>query len=62
MPALETSHALGYMLRPEKAIAPGALVIVNLSGRGDKDVESVLRAKGLEPAAGASDCRHPDLA
>ena len=47
MPALESAHALGYMLRDDKAVRPGSLVILNLSGRGDKDVENVLRAKGL---------------
>ena len=46
MPALESAHAIGYLLRAERPIAPGALVIVNLSGRGDKDVQSVLKAKG----------------
>jgi tryptophan synthase beta chain len=47
VPALESAHALGYLLRREKRVAPGALVVVNLSGRGDKDVHTVLRAKGL---------------
>jgi len=45
VPALESAHALGYLLRDDKRIRPGALVVVNLSGRGDKDVETVLAAK-----------------
>jgi tryptophan synthase beta chain len=51
VPALESSHALGYLLRADKAIAPGSLVVVNLSGRGDKDVETVLQARGLSTEA-----------
>jgi tryptophan synthase beta subunit len=31
-------------------VPPGALVLVNLSGRGDKDVHSVLRARGRDAA------------
>jgi tryptophan synthase beta chain len=45
VPALESAHALGYLLREDKRVRPGSLVVVNLSGRGDKDVETVLRAK-----------------
>ena len=45
VPALESAHALGYLLRDDKRIRPGSLVVVNLSGRGDKDVETVLRAR-----------------
>ncbi len=45
MPALESAHAFGYLLRDDKVVRPGSLVIVNLSGRGDKDIENVLLAK-----------------
>jgi len=41
LPALESSHAVAWLLREGSALAPGSLVVVNLSGRGDKDVESV---------------------
>jgi len=41
IPALESAHALGWLLRNGNAIKRGALVIVNLSGRGDKDVPQV---------------------
>ena len=41
IPALESSHALGWLLRNGKSIAKDAVVIVNLSGRGDKDVPQV---------------------
>lgn len=38
IPALESSHAIGYLPRLAKKAKKGALVIVNLSGRGDKDM------------------------
>jgi len=47
LPALESAHAIGWLLSERCTIPPGSLVVVNLSGRGDKDVDSVLRAKGL---------------
>ncbi|MEO8380571.1 MAG: tryptophan synthase subunit beta [Acidobacteriota bacterium] len=43
IPALESSHALGWLLRNGAAIARDARVVVNLSGRGDKDVPQVQR-------------------
>jgi len=46
LPALETAHALAWVLREGKTLAPGARVVVNLSGRGDKDVNEVLRVLG----------------
>ena len=42
LPALETSHALAALLGMRAELKPGALVIVNLSGRGDKDLDTVL--------------------
>lgn len=41
IPALESSHALAYVLYNSERFAKGAEVIVNLSGRGDKDMEIV---------------------
>src|SRR5712691_6453739 len=41
IPALESSHALGWLMRDGSSIAPEAVVVVNLSGRGDKDVPQV---------------------
>jgi tryptophan synthase beta chain len=41
IPALESSHALGWLLRNGSTIARDAVVVVNLSGRGDKDVPQV---------------------
>ena len=41
IPALESAHALGYLIERGREIAPGSIVLVNLSGRGDKDVPQV---------------------
>lgn len=41
IPALESSHALGYLMRIAKELPKSAVVLVNLSGRGDKDVAHI---------------------
>jgi tryptophan synthase beta chain len=41
IPALESSHAIAYACTVAQELGEGAQVLVNLSGRGDKDVESV---------------------
>jgi len=41
IPALESAHALGWLMRNGQSIASNAIVIANLSGRGDKDVPQV---------------------
>ena len=41
IPALESSHALAYYQKIASEIDPNALVVVNLSGRGDKDLDSI---------------------
>jgi len=41
IPALESSHALGWLLLNGDSIPAGARVVVNLSGRGDKDVPQI---------------------
>ncbi len=38
LPALESSHAVAWLMRAGKELGPDTLAIVNLSGRGDKDV------------------------
>lgn len=42
IPALESSHAVAYALKLAKELGRGASIVVNLSGRGDKDVDFVL--------------------
>jgi tryptophan synthase beta chain len=46
IPALESSHALVHGMKRAREIGPGKVVIVNLSGRGDKDVQEVARILG----------------
>jgi tryptophan synthase beta chain len=48
IPALESAHAVAWLLREGKDGRLGSRVIVNLSGRGDKDVAQVARREGEE--------------
>ena len=48
IPALESSHALAYAVREAGKMSRDAIMIVNLSGRGDKDMENVRRYKNKE--------------
>ena len=48
IPALESAHAVAYLLRDGGGGTLGRLVILNLSGRGDKDVEQVAGRDGTE--------------
>lgn len=43
IPALESAHAIAYLFKMKKSQRKGKLIIVNLSGRGDKDVEVASR-------------------
>jgi len=47
MPALESSHALAYGFQLASTMRPDQSVLVNLSGRGDKDVQTVADLEGL---------------
>jgi tryptophan synthase beta chain len=49
IPALESSHAVYYAARLAAGLPKDKLIIVNLSGRGDKDMEIVTKALGMEP-------------
>ncbi len=48
LPALESSHALAYAQTLAAGLGPEAALIVNLSGRGDKDVETVAAYEGAK--------------
>ncbi|PWI57058.1 tryptophan synthase subunit beta [Sulfoacidibacillus thermotolerans] len=50
IPALESAHAIAYAEKYAKTLPRNAIVIVNLSGRGDKDVHTVERLLGGELA------------
>ncbi|MCF3653745.1 MAG: tryptophan synthase subunit beta [Aigarchaeota archaeon] len=46
LPALESAHALAYAMKLAENIGRDEIIVVNLSGRGDKDLETVLRRLG----------------
>jgi tryptophan synthase beta chain len=48
MPALETAHAFAYLPILMKELGPDANVVVNVSGRGDKDINTVAQIDGIE--------------
>jgi tryptophan synthase beta chain len=41
IPALESAHAVAYGLREAQALSSNQIMVINLSGRGDKDVETI---------------------
>jgi tryptophan synthase beta chain len=47
MPALESSHALAYAAKLAPTLDKDKLLLVNLSGRGDKDMATVAQASGI---------------
>jgi tryptophan synthase beta chain len=48
MPALESSHALAYTRKLAPTMDKDQLIIVNLSGRGDKDIHTVAALEGIK--------------
>ncbi len=52
IPAIESSHALAGALRVAGELGPDATIVVNLSGRGDKDVATAGRYFGILGADG----------
>ncbi len=48
IPAIETAHALAGAMRLGPQLGPSGLIIVNLSGRGDKDVATAARWFGID--------------
>ncbi|MGD8886712.1 MAG: tryptophan synthase subunit beta, partial [Gammaproteobacteria bacterium] len=47
MPALESSHALAYVTKVAPTMKSDDVIIVNLSGRGDKDIHTVANLEGI---------------
>jgi tryptophan synthase beta chain len=47
IPALESAHAVAYAMRLAATMAPEQSVVINLSGRGDKDIQTVAKLEGL---------------
>jgi tryptophan synthase beta chain len=48
IPALESSHAVAHAMRLAPLLAKDRILLVNLSGRGDKDMHTVAKASGIE--------------
>jgi len=48
LPALESAHALAYLMGQKNKLSPDTIAVVNLSGRGDKDVSIVEKRRPLE--------------
>jgi tryptophan synthase beta chain len=47
IPALESTHAIVHGMKRARALAKDRIVVVNLSGRGDKDVQQVAKRLGV---------------
>ena len=52
IPAIETAHAIAGVLTLAAELGPDSVILINLSGRGDKDVETAARWFGLFDGAG----------
>jgi tryptophan synthase beta chain len=48
IPAIETAHALAGAIEIGKELGEGAIILINLSGRGDKDVETAAKYFGID--------------
>jgi len=48
IPALESAHAIAETIKLAPTMPKDSIIIVNLSGRGDKDVQEVARIKGIK--------------
>eukprot|EP00592_Proboscia_alata_P020375 CAMPEP_0194424192 /NCGR_PEP_ID=MMETSP0176-20130528/23457_1 /TAXON_ID=216777 /ORGANISM="Proboscia alata, Strain PI-D3" /LENGTH=774 /DNA_ID=CAMNT_0039233813 /DNA_START=128 /DNA_END=2452 /DNA_ORIENTATION=+ len=48
IPALETSHAIFYAIKLAKEMGPGKDLVINMSGRGDKDMPQIAKIMGVE--------------
>ena len=60
IPAIETAHALHGALELGPELGPDAIILVNLSGRGDKDMETAARYFGLLDAQAAERAAEQD--
>jgi len=52
--ALETSHALAWAVREAATRSPDEIIVVCLSGRGDKDAAEIARLRGLAADGGTA--------
>ncbi len=55
IPALETSHAIHYAAKVARELGPNKNLVINLSGRGDKDIGVVAAALGMDAREAGED-------
>ena len=48
IPAIESSHAIAYAMKIAGTMSKDQTIVVNVSGRGDKDVAAIARYKGVD--------------
>lgn len=48
IPAIESSHAVAYAMKYAKELSKDKIIVINISGRGDKDVAAIARYRGVE--------------
>jgi tryptophan synthase beta chain len=48
IPALESSHAMAYTMKLAPTMRKDEIIIINLSGRGDKDMQTMAKREGIE--------------
>lgn len=48
IPAVESAHAVAYAMKLAPAMGKDEIIVINLSGRGDKDVAAIARYRGVE--------------
>jgi tryptophan synthase beta chain len=48
IPAIESAHAVAYAIKLAPTLSKDKIIVINLSGRGDKDVYSVARYMGVD--------------
>ncbi len=48
IPAIESSHAVAYAMKLAKEMTKDQIIVINISGRGDKDVAAIARYRGIE--------------
>ena len=47
MPALESAHAVAHAMKMAKEMSPDQVIVINLSGRGDKYIHTVAGIDGI---------------
>ena len=48
IPAIESAHAVAYAMKYAKELGKDKIMVINISGRGDKDVAAIARYKGVD--------------